>query len=75
MTSIPTLLIIDDDRAICAMLTEIARNLGYRVDSASTAAEIDVAIGRPHDLVMLDLSLGDTDGMVVMRSQIGRAHV
>ena len=68
MTSIPTLLIIDDDRAICAMLTEIARNLGYRVDSASTAAEIDVAIGRPHDLVMLDLSLGDTDGMVVMRS-------
>lgn len=68
MTSIPTLLIIDDDRAICAMLTEIARNLGYRVDSASTAAEIEVAIDRPHDLVMLDLSLGDTDGMVVMRS-------
>lgn len=64
----PTLLIIDDDRAICAMLAEIARNLGYVVDTASTAGEIELIIATPHDVVMLDLSLGDTDGMVVMRS-------
>lgn len=64
----PTLLIIDDDRAICAMLAEIARNLGYTVHTASTSSEIEAIMSTPHDLVMLDLSLGDTDGMVVMRS-------
>ena len=39
----------------------------YETDIATSPESIDELLGRGHDLVMLDLSLGDTDGMRVMR--------
>ena len=38
----------------------------YETDTASTPDEIDRLLGTGHDIVMLDLSLGETDGMRVM---------
>jgi EAL domain-containing protein (putative c-di-GMP-specific phosphodiesterase class I)/ActR/RegA family two-component response regulator len=64
------LLVVDDDPAICALLADLASSFGYLVDTASVPSEIDTHLGRGHDLVMLDLSLGETDGMRVMR-QLG----
>ena len=61
------LLIVDDDPAICQLLADLASSFGYQVDIASVPSEIDTHLGRGHDLVMLDLSLGETDGMLVMR--------
>ena len=61
----PRLLVIDDDRAICEMLSVIAGTMGYETATASTLTEIDARIAEHHDLILLDLSLGE----------IGRAHV
>lgn len=61
------LLIIDDDPAICELIAAIAAGCNYDTDVASTPADIEDQLGRGHDLVMLDLSLGETDGMRVMR--------
>lgn len=64
----PKLLVIDDDPAICEMLAVIAGGFGYDTETASTLAEIERTIKARHDLILLDLSLGETDGMTVMRS-------
>jgi EAL domain-containing protein (putative c-di-GMP-specific phosphodiesterase class I)/ActR/RegA family two-component response regulator len=63
----PRLLIIDDDPAICQLIADIANIFDYVTDIASTPDEIARYVGGGHDLVMLDLSLGETDGMRVMR--------
>lgn len=64
----PRLLVIDDDRAMCEMLTALASTFGYETTTASTLAEIRTHIDDRHDLILLDLSLGETDGMTVMRA-------
>ena len=66
-TTRPRLLIIDDDPAICQLIADIARSFDYVTDIASTPAQMNALVGGGHDLVMLDLSLGETDGMKVMR--------
>jgi hypothetical protein len=63
----PKLLIIDDDPAICQLIADIARSFDYVTDIASTPPQMSALVGGGHDLVMLDLSLGETDGMKVMR--------
>lgn len=61
------LLVVDDDPAICALLADLATSFGYSVDTASVPDDIWRHLGGGHDLVLLDLSLGETDGMRVMR--------
>lgn len=61
------LLIIDDDVAVAELLSDIAFGHGFETDIASTLPEIDRLAGSGHDLVLLDLTLGDTDGLQVMR--------
>ncbi len=61
------LLVIDDDEAVAELLGDIAYGYGFQTDVASTAAQIDELAGVGHDLVLLDLTLGDTDGLQVMR--------
>ncbi|MFZ4719497.1 MAG: EAL domain-containing protein [Ilumatobacteraceae bacterium] len=67
MNERPRLLVVDDDPAICQLIAAIATRWDYETDIASTPDEIDRLVGGGHDLVMLDLSLGETDGMRVMR--------
>jgi EAL domain-containing protein (putative c-di-GMP-specific phosphodiesterase class I) len=63
----PRLLVVDDDPAIGQLIADVALVFDYATDIATTPEEIDALLGTGHDLVMLDLSLGETDGMRVMR--------
>ena len=54
------------------ILSVIAGTMGYETATASTLTEIDAQIAEHHDLILLDLSLGETDGMTVMRTLADR---
>lgn len=60
-------LVIDDDPAVAELLADIAFGHGFEADTATNSAEIERLAGVGHDLVLLDLTLGDTDGLQVMR--------
>ena len=72
----PHILIVDDDAAIRALLSEYFTENGLRVSSAQTGAEMaailaDTAI----DLVVLDLRLAGEDGMAIARSLRGQSAI
>jgi len=64
----PRILIIDDEPGICQVLT-FALNSRYEV-SVSTEAGQGMALldSEPADLVLLDLQLGTTDGIAVLKA-------
>ncbi|HYC32188.1 MAG TPA: response regulator transcription factor [Gemmatimonadales bacterium] len=58
------LLVIADDASLSRALQHGLRSEGYTVDVAHSAAEgVGRAVGRPHDVVLLDLHIGDNEGM------------
>lgn len=61
-------LVVDDEIGIRELLREILEDSGYRVSTASSAEEADrrLKADRP-DLVLLDLSLPDRDGLSLIR--------
>jgi DNA-binding NtrC family response regulator len=62
-----SLLLVDDDRHVQSSMAEWLREIGYRVDTASTAAEATAAIDKkPYDLALVDMRLGDADGFDVL---------
>lgn len=67
------LLVIDDEPAICELVSDIADLVGFTTTSASTREEIESALEGRYDCVVLDLSLGDIDGIEVM-SRLGALH-
>ena len=63
-----TVLIIDDDPAMCAGLADNMEAEGYRVLTAATCrAGLKSALTRRPDLVLLDVMLPDGDGMLLCR--------
>ncbi len=63
-----TVLIIDDDPAMCAGLADNMEAEGYRVLTASSCrAGLETALGRRPDLILLDVMLPDGDGMLLCR--------
>ncbi len=66
------ILVVDDDEGILNLAREILEHEGYRVDTASSSRD---ALGRArskgYDLVILDLILPDTDG-VILRNKLKR---
>lgn len=62
-------LVVDDEIGIRELLREILEDSGYQVTTAATAAQADMhwAQERP-DLVLLDYSLPDSDGLSLVRS-------
>jgi DNA-binding NtrC family response regulator len=63
-----TLLVVDDERSLRFSIGEWARDEGYAPLEAGTAREaLDVARERGVDAVVLDLKLGDEDGLRVLR--------
>jgi len=66
-------LVIDDEPAICELIEAVAESIGFHVTSASTGDEIEAALGGRFDLVVLDLSLGDLDGIELM-GRLGASH-
>ena len=62
------ILVIDDDLSIRRLLRSSLRERGYRVSVAASGEEgLDIAAGDPAAIVILDLSLPDTDGVEVCR--------
>ena len=69
----PTLLIVDDDQAIRSLLTQSLERHGYRVETASTSQEMDIALARhPVSLVLLDIMMPGEDGLSACRRIAGR---
>src|SRR5215216_1990609 len=63
-----TILVVDDERVVRMMLEAALRAQGYRVQSAGSGSDArDLLTGEEFDLVLLDLQLGDTDGIEILR--------
>ncbi|TAM80900.1 MAG: sigma-54-dependent Fis family transcriptional regulator [Acidobacteria bacterium] len=64
-----SILIIDDEADVLASLDELMRTEGYRTATASTAATgLEKLDKEPYDLVLLDISLPDSNGIEVLRT-------
>jgi DNA-binding response OmpR family regulator len=62
------ILVVDDERAVRMMLETALRAQGYRVQCAASGHEArDLVSDEEFDLVLLDLQLGDMDGIEVLR--------
>lgn len=63
-----TILVVDDERVVRMMLEAALRAQGYRVQSAGSGGDArDLLAEEEFDLVLLDLQLGDTDGIEILR--------
>ncbi|CAB4847213.1 unannotated protein [freshwater metagenome] len=69
----PRLLVVDDEPSICELIGDVATVVGFDVETASTANEIDTRLGNGHDVVFLDLHLGGRDGISVMKTLAARS--
>lgn len=64
--TIPRLLVVDDDKEMRTMMTQFLRQSGYIALPASTEAEIQTLIKDNRvDLVLLDVMLGDENGVEI----------
>jgi two-component system KDP operon response regulator KdpE len=62
------ILVVDDERSVRVMLEAALRAQGYRVSCAATGAVARQLLEEEEfDVVLLDLQLGDTDGIEVLR--------
>jgi DNA-binding response OmpR family regulator len=69
----PAVLVVDDDAAVRRQLCETLVEEGYDALEASDGlGALAVVEGRQVDLVLLDLSLGDMDGLEVLERLRGR---
>ena len=59
-------LVIDDEPAVCELIETVAESAGFTTASANTRDQIEVALTTRFDVVVLDLSLGDIDGIEIM---------
>lgn len=59
------ILLVEDDRRVTTVMTSMLQRRGYQVESAATATAALAAA--PCDLVLLDLTLPDGDGLDVCR--------
>ena len=63
------LLVVDDEEDLALAVAEALRREGYAVDVANGGQEaLDRLIINPYDLVLLDLTLPDIDGLEVCRT-------
>jgi two-component system, OmpR family, response regulator len=65
--TIPHVLIVDDDPMLGELLVEVAQSVGYRCTLAATRAECMRALGPDIILILLDLTLPDTEGSEALR--------
>jgi len=63
----PTILVVDDDRAIQEMLADLLRDEGYRVDTCRDGQQVLIELERHHyDLLLLDVLIPHMNGFVLM---------
>ncbi|HZQ26247.1 MAG TPA: response regulator transcription factor [Acidimicrobiales bacterium] len=57
-------LVVDDDRAVCALLTKVLERNGFRADSCATPDEARTLLATIQpDIMLLDLMLAGDDGL------------
>lgn len=70
-----SLLVVDDEQAICWGLERLGRSLGYEVTTASSAeAALELTMARRPDVIVLDVRLPGMDGLSAMqhlRARVG----
>jgi len=63
------LLVVDDEEELASAVAEALRREGYAVDVAYSGQDaLDRLIINPYDLVLLDLTLPDIDGLEICRT-------
>jgi len=68
------ILIVDDDPGIRDVIADFLTRHGYRVDQASDARSMDLAMQRnPADLIVLDVMMPGEDGLSICRRLSGAA--
>jgi two-component system, OmpR family, response regulator len=68
MNAAPHLLIVDDDKELCSLLSKFMSRHGYRVSVAHSGGEMEAVLeGARISLVILDLMLPGEDGLVLCR--------
>ena len=68
MTQPATILVVDDERSVRMMLEAALRAQGYKIEvAASGNMARELIAAEEFDLVLLDLQLGDTDGIEILR--------
>jgi two-component system, OmpR family, response regulator len=68
MNAVPHLLIVDDDKELCSLLSKFLSRHGYRVSIAHNGGEMTALLdGARINLIILDLMLPGEDGLVLCR--------
>ena len=68
MDAEPHILIVDDDRDICALVSKFLAEYGYRVSAAASGDAMRQTLATAHiDLVVLDIMLPGKDGLSLCR--------
>jgi two-component system response regulator CpxR len=71
-----TILIVDDDRELCGLVSELLRGEGFDIESHHTGAgAVDVAVAGRYDLVILDVMLPEQNGFEILRALRKRSSV
>jgi EAL domain-containing protein (putative c-di-GMP-specific phosphodiesterase class I)/CheY-like chemotaxis protein len=66
---VPTLYVLDDEPEFCDLVTQMATAAGVSTRSFGDAASLEIALTEVlPDVIFLDLSLGGSDGIDVLRS-------
>ncbi len=69
----PLVLVVDDDRDLCASLTDVLMDRDYRVAVAHDRQQSLAALeGRAFDVLILDMKLPQTDGLELFREARAR---
>ena len=62
-----SVLLVEDDRDLCAEISAFLSGAGFSVCVAGTIREADARLARPYDLLVLDINLPDGDGLSFCR--------
>jgi CheY-like chemotaxis protein len=61
---VATILVVDDDRQICALLKQVLEDQGYTVESALNGIDgISLYRSHPADLIILDILMPEKEGL------------
>ena len=64
-----SLLLVDDDKAICEAIADYLRSLGHRCETAGTCEDAAQRVGEyPFDVVICDVNLPDRDGFHLLKT-------
>ena len=64
----PTMLVIDDDPALCKLVSVMGTRSGFAVKSTSDPRKFDNLYSNDLDIVVLDLQMPHVDGIEIIRS-------